>query len=219
MIRLIVYDLDGTLIDSRLDIANAVNWTLKELGRNELPAEKISGFVGSGVKNLMLQSLMETGQKPLPSLEKAIKLFRGRYGEHMLVHTELYPSVRKVLEFFHLRRQAVVTNKPENFSIAILQGLGVDSYFFQIRGGDTGFPKKPAPGLLLDVILSAEVSPGETLLVGDSALDVETGRNAGVKILAVTYGFGSRTEIEKAGPDGILEDLSELITHPLLGES
>ena len=216
MIRLIVYDLDGTLIDSRLDIANAVNGTLKEFGLGELPMEKVASFVGSGVKNLMQQVLKETGAKPLPSLERAIKIFRRRYGEHLLEHTRLYPSVRKVLEFFKGRRQAVITNKPENFSLTILQGLGVDSYFFRVLGGDGGFPKKPAPEPLFEILRSAGVSTDEAVLVGDSATDVETGRNAGVKTLAVTYGFGSREEIKSARPDMILEDLAELMECPLL---
>ncbi len=216
MIRLLVYDLDGTLIDSRLDIANAVNGALKELGLRELPSERVSGFVGSGVRNLMQQALKEAASERLPPLEPAIKLFRRRYGEHLLEHTRLYPAVRKVLEFFKPRLQAVITNKPQDFSDEILQGLGINSYFFQVVGGDGKFPKKPAPEPLLHIINSAGVLAEETLLIGDSATDVETGRNAGVKTLAVTYGFGSRSEIEKSKPYAILNDLTEIFECPLL---
>ena len=212
MIRLIVYDLDGTLIDSRLDIANAVNWTLREFKLGELPVDKVSSFVGSGVRNLMLQALKELGAEPTPALEKSIQLFRKRYGEHLLDHTRLHHSVRKVLEFFKDRKQAVVTNKPENFSLQILEGLGIRPYFFRVFGGDTGFPKKPAPEGLLEILRAARVSPEEAVLVGDSAVDIETGRNAGVKTFAVTYGFGKREEIEKAGPDRTLDNLDELIS-------
>lgn len=215
MIKLIIYDLDGTLIDSRHDIANAVNWTLKELGFRELPGERIGSFVGDGVTNLMRRSLEEIGCR-VPSLERAIKLFRRRYGEHLLDDTRLYPSVKKVLEFFKDRKQAVMTNKPEDFSLAILRGLAVETYFFRVVGGDQGFPKKPAPEAVLRILNEAQVLPEETILVGDSATDIKTARNAGIKTLAVTYGFGSPEELERSGPDEIINDLEELIQCRLL---
>lgn len=214
MIKLIIYDLDGTLIDSRQDIADAVNWTLKELGLGELPIEQVSSFVGNGVTNLMRQALDEVAKGALP-LGRSIKLFRRRYGEHLLDKTQLYPSVRKVLEFFKDREQAVITNKPSNFSVEILQGLGIHSYFSRIVGGDQEFPKKPSPEPLFDILRTAEVSKDEAVLIGDSATDVETGHNAGVKTVAVTYGFGKYSEIQKSKPDFILDDLEKLITCPL----
>jgi len=216
LIRLIIYDLDGTLIDSRHDIANAVNWTLQELSLKPLPVEQISSFVGNGVLNLMRRALTEIQAPEAVSLERSIKLFRRRYSEHLLDVTRLYPSVRKVLEFFKDRKQAVLTNKPEDFSHTILRGLGVDSFFFKVMGGDQGFPKKPAPEPVYEILRSADVSPEEAILVGDSATDVETGRNARVKTVAVTYGFGHLEEIKKFQPDGILNDLEELIQCPLL---
>lgn len=217
MNKLIVYDLDGTLIDSRRDISDAVNWTLKEQGFSGLPSERIGTFVGSGVKNLIEQVLQEVcppGTK-LP-LERSIKLFRARYGEHLLTHTRLYPSVPKVLECFKNRAQAVITNKPENFSLTILKGLGVSHYFIKVVGGDGGFPKKPAPDTLIEVLRLAQVEPHEAVLVGDSAIDVQTARNADVKAIAVTYGFGKMDEIQNSKPDFLLHDLEELITCPFL---
>ncbi len=229
--KLIIYDLDGTLIDSRLDIAHAVNWTLKEIGFKELSMEQISHFVGSGVKNLMQGVLREAGAKrgqapfdakdskgAWPLLSDSIKLFRRRYGEHLLEHTRLYPSVLKVLECLKIHKQAVVTNKPENFSLTILKGLGIESYFFQVVGGDTGFPKKPVPEGVLNILKQAGVRANQAILVGDSALDIETAKNAGIRVAAVTYGFGKRDEIKQAKPDWIWEDLEELIECPLLKE-
>lgn len=223
MNKLIVYDLDGTLIDSRRDISEAVNWTLKELGFLDLPSERIGTFVGSGVKNLMQQALQEARPSPDKSekgtrsfLEHSIKLFRARYGEHLLTYTRLYPSVLKVLEYFRNRFQAVITNKPENFSLTILKGLGVSRYFFEAIGGDSGFQKKPAPNALIEILKKAQVEPDEAVLVGDSAIDVETGRNARVKTIAVTYGFGKSEEIRNSKPDFILNNLEELITCPFL---
>ena len=217
MNKLIVYDLDGTLIDSRRDISDAVNWTLKALGFSGLPSDQIGTFVGSGVKNLMQQALKEVcpsgGKLPL---ERAIKLFRCRYGEHLLDQTCLYPSARKVLEFFKNRLQAVITNKPEGFSLTILKGLGVSHYFYKVIGGDSGFPKKPAPDALIEILKQMNIESHEAVLVGDSGIDVETGRNAGVKTIAVTYGFEKKDEIENSKADFTLNHLEELITCPLL---
>ena len=135
--KLVIYDLDGTLIDSRHDIAEAVNWTLGELGFGPLPEETIAGFVGSGVQNL-IRKTWETLGVADPPANRSLKLFRKRYGEHLLDRTCLYPSVREVLECLKNRKQAVVTNKPEAFSIRILEGLGIAPYFFEILGGDRG---------------------------------------------------------------------------------
>lgn len=229
MVKLILYDLDGTLIDSRRDIADAVNFTLQELGFQKLPIDRVSAFVGTGVKNLMRQALLTVGagsrarsnegppRGVAPAVvEKSIKLFRRRYSEHLLDHTQLYPSVPKVLECLKNRKQAVVTNKPEDFSKTILKGLGIQPYFSEVIGGDAGFPKKPSPEPVLEVMRRAGTGPGESILVGDSSLDIETGHNAGIKTLAVTYGFGTVEEIQKAKPDFILNDLEELIQCPLL---
>ena len=216
VIKLIVYDLDGTLIDSRRDIANAVNGTLKELGLKTLPMEQVSSFVGSGVMHLMRQTLEVVTSDPARYVDCSIKLFRRRYAEHLLDETRLYPSVIKVLEFFKARKQAVITNKPEDFSVTILRELGAASYFFRIVGGDRGFPKKPDPGSLQELLRSVGGAPEETVFVGDSAIDIETGKNAGVKTVAVTYGFGKQDEIEKSQPDFILADLEELTRCPLL---
>lgn len=225
MIKLIIYDLDGTLIDSRLDIAEAVNWTLQEIGLKELPVEQISNFVGNGVTHLMRQALQEA-LDPDKTIEEAneapwalgrsIKLFRRRYGDRLLKHTALYPSVRKVLEFFTDRKQAVITNKPEEFSMRILKGLHIDSYFIQILGGDQGFPKKPSPETVLELLRATEIPNQEAVLVGDSATDIETGKNAGIHTIAVTYGFGRRPDIEQSDPELILDDLEELTRCPLL---
>ena len=225
MIKLLIYDLDGTLIDSRRDIANAVNWALKELGLQKLSIEEISSFVGRGVTNLMRGVLGAASRKSdvvagggtvEPLLERSIKLYRTRYAEHLLDETQLFPSVRPVLEHFKNRRQAVITNKPEVFSLEILRGLHVDSYFFRVIGGDEGFQKKPSPEPVLEIVNSARVQPSEAALIGDSAVDIETGKNAKVMTVAVTYGFGTREEIKNAQPDVIVEDLRDLIRCPNL---
>lgn len=225
MIELLIYDLDGTLIDSCRDIANAVNWTLKELGLRELSLKTISSFVGRGVTNLMNGVLRETLREGKSQnvefeinhlLERSVKLYRAHYAEHLLDETKLYPSVQMVLEHFKDKKQAVITNKPEGFSNEILRGLKIDSYFFRVIGGDQHFPKKPAPEPVLELVQSAGVGLGETVLIGDSVIDVETGRNAKIKTIAVTYGFSNMDEIKHAKPDFVLKNLAELIHCPLL---
>lgn len=209
MIKLLIYDLDGTLIDSREDIANAVNAALAALRLPPLPKHLICTFVGNGVTHLIRKSLEKAGSQK-NQLEDGIRLYRDHYSKHLLDHTRLYPSAKPVLEYFKDRKQGVITNKPEDFSNTILNHLGVYSYFFRVTGGDSKFQKKPSPEAVIEMMAAVGAERNETVLIGDSAIDVETGKNAGVKTIAVTYGFGTLEEIQSAGPDVILNDLSEL---------
>ncbi len=214
MIKLIIYDLDGTLIDSSKDISNSINWMLNELGFASLPEPLIRNHVGSGVVYLIKNVLNEVSPDFLKQdgiLEKATKLYRGRYSDHLLDETKLYPHVPAVLDFFKNRKQAVLTNKTEDFSRRILKGLQVDQFFFDVVGGDRTPSKKPAPDSVLKLIEAAGVRAGETVLIGDSTIDVQTAKNAAVHSVAVTYGFNSRREIELCQPDRILDEFNALI--------
>ena len=213
MMKLVIYDLDGTLINSRQDIADAVNWTLNHLGLGRLSSKRIASFVGMGVRHLITTTLKEAsgGKRPALPVEDVIQMYRGRYAEHLVDKTRLYPFVRQVLERLKNRKQAVMTNKPEDSSREILKRLGVAPYFFRVIGGGGRFPKKPSPTALLHLMRAARARAEETLFVGDSAIDVRTARNAGVRMAAVTYGFANRREITAAGPDFILNNFAELI--------
>lgn len=213
MIKLLIYDLDGTLIDSGQDIANAINWTLGQLGLKPMPARRIRSFVGKGVQHLVAESLKEArGPKTsLPPVEEVIQMYRSRYADHLVDKTRLYPSVKRVLAQLKDRKQAVLTNKPGDSSGEILKRLGIDAYFFRVIGGDSRFVKKPSPEALLYLMRAARARPEETLFVGDSEIDIRTARNAGVRIAAVTYGFASRREIARAKPDFVLNNFAELI--------
>ncbi len=225
MIKLLIYDLDGTLIDSSRDIATAVNSALREMNLPELSVKKISSFVSSGVMNLMNGVLKEALRQQKPPdesiqidslLKRSVQLYRMHYAKHMLDETKLYPSIRTVLEYFKNRKQAIITNKPEEFSNKILSNLKIDPYFFKVIGADQKFQKKPAPESVLEIIKLAQVDANETILIGDSGIDIETGRNAKIKTVAVTYGFSSREEIGRLNPDLIVDNLAELMKYPLL---
>lgn len=227
MIQLIVYDLDGTLIDSSKDIANAVQFSLTQLGLPTVSETLVRSYVGQGVDHLIGQVLTEISRNyfssprlrrqagaPLPKgegvLEKAVALYKSHYSEHLLDETKLYPHVKETLHFLKSKKQAVISNKIGLFSRQILKGLGIDSYFFDVIGGDQ-VARKPAPDAVLKLIDEARVKPSETLFIGDSPIDVQTAKNANIKIAAVTYGFSSRAELEASQPDFIVDRIDEVI--------
>ena len=206
--RLIIYDLDGTLADTREDIALAVNHMLREMKCPALAQDRIAGYVGHGLHHLVKSCLKTEDPK---QIEKGSKIYRRYYGEHMLDHTRLYPGAREVLDYFKERIQAVITNKPSPFSKDMLHALGVADYFSEIVGGDDGLPKKPNPAAMLAIMKRDEIPPAETLFIGDSRIDIETGRNAGVATVVVTHGFAGEDELKSAKPDGLFKDFRELL--------
>ncbi len=206
-LELLIFDLDGTLIDSQADLALSVNATLERMGRATLPTERIASFVGQGVNVLMRRVLGE--EAPEAEVKRAVEIFLEEYHEHMLDHTDAYPGVREALAALRGRSLAVLTNKPVNFSRAILAGLGLDRYFFQVYGGNSFENKKPDPIGILRLMTEAHVAASKTLMVGDSATDVLTGRNSGVWTCGVTYGLSSAS-LTDAPPDLMVNDLREL---------
>jgi phosphoglycolate phosphatase len=206
-VRALVFDLDGTLIDSKLDLALAVNATLAAEGRAELPHERIFGYVGQGAMRLVERAL---GDAVAPEeLERAHEFFLSYYRAHMLDNTILYPGVLECLEALADRPMAVLTNKPWRFSREILEGLGIARYFKDIYGGNSFETKKPDPFGLLAILEKFGVSPNRAMLVGDSDVDVKTARNAGAWACGVTYGFGAET-LKEFPPDILLDNLAEL---------
>lgn len=203
-----MYDLDGTLVDTRQDIARAANHMRAARGLAPLPREEICRHVGLGVSQLVESCL---GTDDPQAIEEGIRTYRAHYAEHLLDHTVLYPAAQEVLEHFRERKQAIVTNKPNPYSREILAGLGVSDYFFEIVAGDSGFAKKPDPEAILGLMKRANAPAGETLLVGDSPIDVETGRRAGVKTAGVAHGFSPVEELERACADWIVKDLGEFL--------
>ncbi|HEV2245068.1 MAG TPA: HAD-IA family hydrolase [Terriglobia bacterium] len=205
--ELLVFDLDGTLVDSELDLANSVNATLERIGRNQLPVELIASYVGQGVTVLISRAL---GAEASPGLiDRATEMFLNHYREHMLDHTATYPGVREALAELDGRKMAVLTNKPVRFSREMLKGLGLADRFLQIYGGNSFETKKPDPVGLRRLMEETEVAPSRTMMIGDSISDVLAGRNAGAWTCGVTYGFGAPT-LDEAPPDIRIDDLRDL---------
>lgn len=206
-VELLIFDLDGTLIESKWDIATSVNLTLAELGLPERPLEEIFGFVGDGVRQLLRLSVGESNRV---TYEEALRVFRGQYLAHCLDRTTFYPGIGEMLTHFSGKRKAVATNKSIEYTNVILQGLGAD-HFQYVVGGDHGFGLKPEPGMLLHVMKELNVSPEHTVLIGDSTNDINGGHNAGIRVCAVGYGMGNRAKMAACQPDWFIERPEELM--------
>jgi phosphoglycolate phosphatase len=205
--RLLIFDLDGTLVDSKLDLALSVNAMRTQMGLAPLPTEVITTYIGHGVTNLVRRALGEQGTAE--RVQQGLTAFLEYYGCHLLDNTVVYPGVAEALEELQGRNLAVLTNKPDDFSRRILTGLGIARYFPFIYGGDSFAQKKPDPVGVRELMSATNVSTRQTLMIGDSDTDVLTGRNAGVWTCGVTYGFGAHT-LASAPPDFLIGDLREL---------
>lgn len=211
-IRLIVFDLDGTLIDSRLDLTNSINAMLAQFGRPALPEEIIATYIGDGAGMLVRRALGDPDDEPL--VENALQHFLAHYREHKLDHTYVYPGVFASLEAMRAmpdgtpRKMAVLTNKPVAPSVAICDGLGLSPFMFRIYGGNSFATKKPDPEGLNTLIREAEVSPQETLMVGDSSVDVLTARRAGAWVVGCRFGLSSHT-VEDIPSDCLVDAAGE----------
>jgi phosphoglycolate phosphatase len=206
-VRLLVFDLDGTLVDSEQDLGLSVNAMRQEMGLPPLPLDLIASYVGHGVLLLVRRSLGE--QATEENVEKGMEFFLDYYRHHMLDNTAPYPGVTEALEKLRGRKMAVLTNKPVNFSREMISRLGYGGYFSHVYGGNSFAQKKPDPMGLNKLMEELQVSAQETAMIGDSDTDILTGRNAGVLTCGVSYGFGAPT-LEKVSPDLIIDDMREL---------
>jgi phosphoglycolate phosphatase len=187
-VRGLIFDLDGTLIDSKLDLIHSVNAMLREMKRPHLAAETISGYIGHGAPQLVARALGAGATEE--ELKHALQFFLGYYEEHKMDNTHAYPGVAETLAQLSHLPMAVLTNKPARISVRILSSLGLQEYFRLIYGGNSFESKKPNPFGANKILQEFGVPARETLLVGDSEVDVQTARNAGTQAAAVNYGFG-----------------------------
>jgi phosphoglycolate phosphatase len=210
-VDLLIFDLDGTLIESKYDIATAVNLTLADLGLPQRTQEEIFGFVGDGVKQLLRRSVGEKhGQENAAPYEEALRVFRGHYLAHCLDCTKFYHGVEAVLHYFARTLKAIATNKSLEYTKKIMDGLGVHHFAYMV-GGDDGFGLKPEPGMILKVMAHLNVKRDRTVLIGDSTNDINAGHNAGIRVCAVGYGMGNREKMAACGPDWFIEKPEELM--------
>jgi phosphoglycolate phosphatase len=207
---LVIFDLDGTLIDSKLDLAHAVNATRRFMGQESLDHDLVYSYVGNGAPVLIRRALGPEASQA--DVDRALIFFLEYYRDHMLDFTTLYPGVAETLEALDAQqvKMAVLTNKPVRISKAIVEGLGVGPRFFQVFGGNSFEQKKPHPIGIEALMAEAGVPAASTLMVGDSAVDIQTARNAGIKACGVTYGFQPET-LETNPPDYLIDHMEELV--------
>jgi phosphoglycolate phosphatase len=213
-IKLVIFDLDGTLIDSRLDLVHSVNAALRHIGRPALPDDVIASYVGDGAPILIQRAL---GGEAVDEaiVRQGLQFFLSYYREHKLDHTTVYPGIRDALTTIQQasngvsRKLAVLSNKPVGPSRAIVEALGLGPFFAQIYGGNSFPTKKPDPEGARQLLEENGVRPEEAAIVGDSHVDVETGLNAGLWTVGVRYGFAPHT-LEQQPPDVLVDTPHEL---------
>jgi phosphoglycolate phosphatase len=209
--HLLIFDLDGTLVDSKQDLIDAVNATRGYMNLAPLPGELVAKYVGRGALALVRSALGETA--PEADVERAHTFFIRYYGEHMLDKTVLYDGVREALDRLKTRGHtlAVLTNKPVKFSERMMDRLGLGRHFIRIYGGNSFEPKKkPDPVGILTLLEETGISKAKTIMVGDSSVDIRTARNAGVQACGCAWGFQPETFAAEP-PDFLIDHMSQLV--------
>jgi len=210
-LKLIIFDLDGTLVETVQDITNALNYALMSHGIKKLTVKETTELVGEGITRLVEKVLPE-GKEQLK--DDVMKKFLEYYSEHLIENSKEYPHIRETLENLNHFKKAVISNKREVLSKRLLEELDLEKYFNLIVGSDTAGERKPSPVPVLYVISKLNVRPEESIVVGDSYYDIKAGKMAGAKTVAVTYGYQPKELLKEA--DYLINDLRELV--PLLQE-
>jgi phosphoglycolate phosphatase len=210
-LKAVLFDLDGTLVDSARDLREAVNVLLVEEGRRNLSLDEVKSMIGDGAAKLVERAVLATGGEG-PGLPGLVTRFLDIYEAHATGYTQAYPGARETLEGLKRAglRMAVVTNKPHEPTLAILTALSLDGFFDAVVGGDTLPERKPHPAPILRALALLGTEPSEALMVGDNYHDVQAARAAGVKAFAVTYGYSHKPHGE-LGADRLIDALPELL--------
>jgi phosphoglycolate phosphatase len=203
----LIFDLDGTLVDSKKDLTASVNYIRNQFNLPLLTEEEIARFIGQGALMLIRRALGEKATEA--NVQAALQVFLSYYRAHMLDQTTLYPGVRETLDRLRHCTLAVLTNKPVHFSCAMLDGLGIYRHFAAVYGGNSFDQKKPDPVGIYQILSDTHGHRERTWMVGDSSVDVLTGRNAGVTTCGVTYGYATVSFAEYP-PDFLIDQFPEL---------
>ena len=208
---LLIFDLDGTLVDSKKDLINSVNAMRSFMQLPALDEPLIASYIGRGAPALMRSALGDEASQQ--EVDRALEFFLGYYREHMLDETRLYPGVAESLDRFHAGGfpMAILTNKPVGFSQLMIERLNLSGHFLKIYGGNSFEQKKPHPIGIETLLAETGSRKEEALMIGDSAVDIRTARNAGVESCGVTYGFQPETFVDEP-PDFTVDRMADLVT-------
>lgn len=207
MRSILIFDLDGTLVDSKKDLTASVNHIRQQFDLPLLTEDEIARFIGNGALMLIRRALGPKATEE--NVQTGLQMFLSYYRAHMLEHTRLYPGVRETLDRLSHCKLAVLTNKPVHFSCAMLDGLGIYRHFAAVYGGNSFDYKKPDPVGVFQILSDTNGHRERSWMIGDSAVDVLTGRNAGVKTCGVTYGYATET-FKDVPPDYLIDNFSDL---------
>ena len=207
MRSVLIFDLDGTLVDSKKDLTASVNHVRQQFDLPILTEDEIARFIGNGALMLIRRALGHKATEE--NVQTGLQMFLSYYRTHMLDCTTLYPGVRETLDRLTDCRLAVLTNKPVHFSCAMLDGLGIYKHFSAVYGGNSFDQKKPDPVGIYQILSDTKGHREKTWMIGDSAVDVLTGRNAGVSTCGVTYGYATET-FKDVPPDYLIDIFSDL---------
>ncbi len=211
---IVLFDLDGTLIDSRTDLASSINLMLADLGRPSLDEAIVAGFVGDGVRVLVRRCLTATDPDHQPPPEelhaKGVSLMHSHYAEEMFKTTRLYPKVAETLAALEAKLKGVVTSKEVRFTKLILDHFDIAGFFHAIVGGDTTPARKPDPRPVLEALRLLGASPSNAVMVGDSENDINAGKSAGTHTCGVTFGFRTAEQLRLCKPDLIVDRFEQL---------
>jgi len=201
-----IFDLDGTLVNTLEDITASVNFTLGRFGRQPLPADAVRQYVGDGIDKLIMRAFGGADEVHA----EAVALYKEHHRRHFMDRSALYPGVAETLEAFSSVPLAVVSNKTREFVAPLLEGLGIARYFTSLVGADDGVALKPAPDAVLRILAASGMQRESSVIVGDGTTDIRAGKAAGILTCAATYGFRTEEELRNAGPDFLIPRFADL---------